>query len=113
MLSDEEYRKELARYFDSIRDKESPHMGEEHSCLGAHSELCMFHSKGDCFSGCNNGIYDAVKNVELVEEWSKNNPVISVADKFRNAMEELGIKYKNCANEIPASGCALFEHCDD
>lgn len=69
MMTEEEYKKELIRMFDSLRKN---HKGED-SCLGINCEQCPF--RNDEYT-CNDlTAFDAFKIVEIVTKWSKEHPI--------------------------------------
>lgn len=86
-MTKEEYKKNLIRMFDSLRTKNK---GEE-NCDGISCSNCPFNRKV-----CNTGklifySFKAIeKAIEIVENWAKEHPIVTNADKFR---EVFGFEY--------------------
>lgn len=112
MLSKEEYKRQLVRMWDSLR--ESRYKGDE-GCIGVYCSKCPL--KPYC-GGSNNAYYtrhvlkltDFVKIAEIVENWAKNHPVVTNADKFE---ETFG--FQAPMNRCVQSNvfCAECEYYDD
>lgn len=80
MIDKETYKKELARYFDSIRkDGYEDDATDFADCIGVECTNCMFHDK---YTNCpESRAYDVFEKLaksydifEKLEEWSKKNP---------------------------------------
>ena len=76
-MTREEYKKNLIRMFDSIRDE---FKGEE-NCAGVGcGNNCPFYGKV-CGSGkIKFHVYEAI---EVVEKWAKEHPIVTNAEKFK------------------------------
>lgn len=74
MLTREEYEKTLIRMFDSIRT-DGICKGAK-SCDGADCECCPLNVI-DC-----SRVENIFKVIEIVEEWGKEHPVVTMEDKF-------------------------------
>lgn len=72
MLSKKEYKENLIRVWDSIRDDE--HKGRE-DCGGVTCGDCPLYKKA-----C--GSLSAFEAVEFVEQWAKEHPIKTNAEKF-------------------------------
>lgn len=94
-MTNEEYKKELARYWDSIRDKDSDMMGNC-NCGGVKCDKCMLSKL------CPSSMFrfidkytNAFEVVELVEQWSKEHPIKTNGQVAKELLEEkFGIKMK-------------------
>lgn len=89
MMTKEEYQRNIVRMFDSIR---SNHKGEK-KCRGINCEDCPFDGKL-----CNTGekafrVYEAI---EVVENWAKENPIKTNADKFREVFGMEKLPFYSC-----------------
>lgn len=71
-MTKEEYKKQLARMWDSIR---TMNKGEE-NCGGVRCTDCPLYTKGPC------GPVFAFEYIELVENWAKQHPVKTNSQKF-------------------------------
>lgn len=78
MLSKEEYKKELVRMWDSLREVSKGRM----SCGGVECEVCPFDklTASDCPT---NVLIHAMEVIEIVEQWSKEHPIVTNRDKFK------------------------------
>lgn len=111
MLSKEEFKRQLVRMWDSLR--ESRYKGDE-GCIGVYCSKCPL--KPYC-GGSNNEYYtrhvlkliDFGEIAEIVENWAKNHPIVTNADKFR---EFFGAEppIRSCVNN---TGCDNCKYCDD
>lgn len=72
MLSKKEYKENLIRMFDSLRDE---HKGEE-NCIGVACGDCPLYKKA-----C--GSLFAFEAIEFAEKWTKEHPIKTNADKFK------------------------------
>lgn len=75
MLSKEEYQKNLRRMFDSLR---AEHKGED-NCAGVKCTECPF-KELSCSLGASN--FYLFETMEIVENWSKEHPVVTNTMKF-------------------------------
>lgn len=92
-MTKEEYKKNLIRYFDSVRggEEDPKHMGEA-NCGGISCGYCIFEQL------CTN-MYTpegALHYVELLEKWAKEHPAITNKEKIE---ELFGVKID------PKHGC--------
>lgn len=70
MMTKEEYKKELVRMWDSVRDDKSK---GRNNCEGVICSECQFCDINDNDNDCYEPI-NAVEMVEAVEKWSKEHP---------------------------------------
>lgn len=101
MLSKEEYQKNLRRMFDSLRTE---HKGED-NCAGVKCAECPF-KEVSCSLGASN--FYLFETMEIVENWSKEHPVMTNADKFR---ELFGVQppINACVNNnIDCENCGYY-----
>lgn len=91
-MTKEEYKKNLIRMFDSIRDE---FKGEE-NCAGVDcGNNCPFFMKVCGFGQIKFHVYEAI---ETVENWAKEHPIKTNAEKFK---EVFGIEPETQACVIP------------
>ena len=91
MLSKEEYKKQLVRMWDILRDDK--YKGEE-TCEGVHCSKCSFDEICNAEGG--SAIIDAFKSIEIVENWAKENPIQTNADKFREVFDMEKLPFYSC-----------------
>lgn len=104
MMTNKEYQQQLVRMWDSIRSDCKGTSG----CSSVDCNFCPFNGKV-----CNlatNTIFNAYKSIEIVENWAKQHPIVTNADKFR---EVFGFKpyTKNCINgeeKVSCTNCQCF-----
>lgn len=90
----EKYKENLIGIWDSIR---STHKGEK-TCRGVSCNNCPFDGEDLC---------NMCQSIEMVEEWAKEHPIVTNADKFR---EVFGFDMTICwDNEFPCNEC---QFCD-
>ena len=109
-MTKEKYKKNLIRMWDSLRTDE--YKGVE-KCRGVKCNNCSFNEICNAEYG-GSAIIDAFKSIEIVENWAKENPIQTNADKFREVfgMEKLpfysciytNANCKDCENFI-GMGC--------
>lgn len=103
MLSKEEYKKKLVRMWDSVRRYNSPYKGDN-KCNGVNCEKCPIYAH--CCDAYQDDIrvYNAFEIIDAVEKWSKEHPVITNRDKFKEIF----------GWEIPKSlrDCYAVQYCD-
>lgn len=75
-MTKEEYKENIIRMWDSLRSK---YKGEN-CCAGIICTDCPFNEKV-CSAGT--AISNAYEAIDLVENWAKENPIKTNADKFR------------------------------
>lgn len=97
MMTNEEYQKNLVRMYDSLRTE---HKGAK-NCMGVSCDNCPF--KGKVCNTCEKyfRVYEAI---EIVEQWVKEHPIVTNADKF---YEMFGI------DPPPIRSCINFKECED
>lgn len=101
MLSKKEYKENLIRMFDSIRDE---YKGEE-NCAGVNCGYnCPFFMKVCGFGKVKFHVYEAI---ETVENWAKEHPIKTNAEKFK---EVFGIEpsKQTCVNDIDCENCEYY-----
>lgn len=99
-MTKEEFQRDLIRMFDSLRNK----CKGEKNCRGINCRDCPFGIKV-----CNADIemFHAHEAIEIVENWAKEHPIVTNADKFR---EVFGFDMTICwDNEFPCNEC---QFCD-
>lgn len=107
-MTKEEYKKNLIRMFDSIRYE---FKGDE-NCVGISCSSCPFDGK-TCNTGAPN--FHAYEAIEIVEQWAKEHPIKTNADKFK---EVFGVEYdamNSCINQgVKCRDCDYSEdgECD-
>ena len=105
MLSKDEFKRELVRMWDSIRDDNSPHKGYD-NCKGVDCKECPVYSH--CKSV--KAVYDAFEMIEKVEQWSKEHPVITNRDKFR---EVFGVNLYQTKYDCGGFDCPVTVKCEE
>ena len=78
MLTKEEFQREYIRMMDSLRDSNSIYRGEL-SCIGVSCSDCPLYFN----DRCNGNGSMAFKVIEIVEKWSKEHPIQTNLDKFK------------------------------
>jgi len=98
MLSKEEFKKELVRMWDTLREK---HKGV-HGCEGIEScKECPLHKC--CLNKLDDDqVYNAMEIIEIVEKWSKEHPIVTNRDKFK---EVFGINLYDTTHECVGLTC--------
>lgn len=99
-MTKEEYEKNVIRMFDSIRTE---HKGES-GCSGVNCDDCPMYKVA-----CNTTQIRLLEAeaIETVENWAKQHPIVTNADKFR---EVFGFDMTICwDNEFPCNEC---QFCD-
>ena len=104
IMTKEEYRKQLVRMWDSLRDE---HRGEE-NCVGVICSDCPLYNNKAC------GLFYAFEALELVENWSKEHPVKTNAEKFREVFgfEPLTTTCPCVISDIQCEDCEYFNYDD-
>lgn len=102
-MTKEEYKENLIRMWDSLRDR---YKGEN-CCAGVTCTDCP------CHNGiCNNGsiMSNAYEAIDLVENWAKEHPIKTNADKFKEVFgfEPTPIYCVN--NNMKCSDCEYFDY---
>ena len=100
MIDKETYKREFIRMMDSIRVEEKT-KGKP-NCAGMSCDECPLN--GTC-EGIN--AYLAFELIECVEKWTKEHPVITMADKFK---EVFGVEPKNAADFLCCPETIGFTH---
>lgn len=75
-MTKEEYKRNLIRMFDSIRDE---FKGGE-NCAGVGCGSCPFYEEVCSIGQVKFHVYEAIN---VVEKWVKEHPIVTNADKFR------------------------------
>lgn len=83
MLTKAEYKRECIRIWDSLRELNKGRS----DCAGVDCTKCPFSELCNKPKICN-----AFELIEIVEKWSKEHPVITMADKFKEVFGENPIK---------------------
>ena len=103
-MTKEEYKKNLIRYFDSVREGKD-YMGTA-LCCGVACTTCIFAYPCVHMSSPEN----ALDYVELLEQWKKERPVITNKEKFEQIF---GIKVTPADCPPASTGrCGRFISCD-
>lgn len=92
----EEYKKNVIRMWDSIRDE--AYKGTT-KCVGVLCENCPLH--GAC------GSFYVFETLELVENWAKEHQIKTNADKFREVFGTEPSK-STCVNDIDCENCEYY-----
>lgn len=103
MMTKEEYERNLIRIWDSIRSDCKGKSG----CTGVDCNFCPFNGKV-----CNlatNTIFNAYKSIEIVENWAKENPIKTNADKFEETFGFEAPMNRCITNNVSCSGCEYYE----
>lgn len=97
MMTKEEYKENVIRMWDSLREDE--YKGNEY-CEGVVCDDCPLYKKA-----C--GSLYAYEALEIIENWAKEHPIVTNADKFK---EMFGFDMTICwDNEFPCNEC---QFCD-
>lgn len=109
-MTNEEYKKELTRYWDSVRDKDSSMMGQC-DCVDVKCYNCMFSKI--CTTQRFNRYSNAFEAVELIEQWRKEHPIKTNGQVAKEMLEEkFGIKFIDfCGCDQIEASCGVF--CDE
>lgn len=82
-----QYQKDLVRMWDSLR---TDYKGS-HNCCPILCEQCPL-NKGACSGdGFTHTIFNAEKAIEIVTQWAKEHPIVTMADKYK---EVFGVEPK-------------------
>lgn len=100
-MTKEEYQRDLIRMFDSIR---SDFKGEN-GCSGVDCNDCPMHK-----IVCGRGQIRPFEAIEIVENWAKQHPIKTNADKFKEVFgfEPTPIYCVN--NNMKCSDCEYFDY---
>lgn len=100
MMTKEEYQKNIIRMFDSLRNE----CTGEKNCGGINCRDCPFYKK---VCHANNIIINVYKAIEIVENWAKEHPVKTNAEKFK---EVFGTEppINACVNNIDCENCEYY-----
>lgn len=104
-MTKEEYKENLIRMFDSLRTK----CKGESACAGIICTDCPFNEKV-CSAGT--AIRNAYEAIDLVENWAKEHPIKTNADKFKEVFgfEPTPIYCVN--NNVKCEDCEYFDYND-
>ena len=92
MMTKEEYQENVIRLWDSLRTE---HKGEK-DCAGVGCSDCPLDNEV--------GICNIYKSIEIVENWAKEHPIKTNADKFK---EVFGVE------RLPLYSCDTNAKCED
>lgn len=102
-MTKEEYKRNLIRMFDSIRDE---YKGEE-NCAGVNCGYnCPFFMKVCGFGKVKFHVYEAI---ETVENWAKEHPVVTNADKFEEVFGVEAPMNRCIKNDEFCTDCEYYE----
>lgn len=105
MLSKEEYKRQLVRMWDSLR--EDRHKGSE-DCDGVYCKDCPLEPSHFCKGKAK--LIDLIEIAEIVENWTKEHPVVTNKEKFEE-MFGIDAPLNRCIkNNV---GCSECEYYDD
>lgn len=105
-MTKEEYQRNLIRMFDSIR---SNHKGEE-TCDGMDCCDCPFNEEVCRADGIKGVLFHSYEAIEVVENWAKENPIVTNADKFREVFGFEPLPIQSCVNSQKCENCEYY--CD-
>lgn len=101
-MTKEEYKRDLIRMFDSLRDE---YKGEER-CVGLNCLSCPFNKKV-----CDKGkiLIHSFEAIEIVENWAKEHPIKTNLEKFKEVFGTEPTTY-TCVNPKAkkCSDCKYF-----
>ena len=100
MMTKEEYQRNIVRMFDSLRTE---YKGKR-NCDGIECNNCPFNGKV-----CNVGklLFSSFEAIEIVENWAKENPIQTNAEKFREVFGTKPSLY-TCVNDINCEDCKYY-----
>lgn len=106
-MTKEEYKENIIRMWDSLRSK---YKGEN-CCAGVICTDCP------CSNGiCNNGsiMSNAYEAIDLVENWAKENPIKTNADKFQEVFGlDMAPQISSCINfKEKCADCKYYDYND-
>ena len=109
-MTKEEYKENLIRMFDSLRTD----CKGESACAGIRCADCPFYGKVCNATDTAMFMFHVHEAVEIVEQWVKEHPIATNADKFK---EVFGFKpfTNNCINgEVKCKDCEYYDYgvCD-
>lgn len=99
-MTREEYKRNLLRMFDSLRTN----CKGESACAGIRCADCPFYGKVCNATDTAMFMFHVHEAVEIVEQWVKEHPIVTNADKF---YEMFGI------DPPPIRSCINFKECED
>ena len=106
-MTKEEYQRNLVRMFDSLRTENK---GEE-NCAGIDCSNCPFNRKV-----CNTGklLFYFFEAIEIVENWAKQHPIVTNADKFHEMFGIEPPRIRSCINFEECENCKYYDgsECD-
>ena len=86
-----QYQKDLVRMWDSLREN---HKGESR-CIAVACENCLL---DECCHGDDGNIsFNAEKSMEVVAQWAKEHPLVTMKDKYK---EVFGVEPVHRESEI-------------
>ena len=85
--SEEKFRKDLTRMFNTYRDKDSRDMGNT-NCCGVNCNACPLYKVS-----CNRKTINSFKTIGIVYEWSQEHPMITNKDMLKKTFGKDVIHY--------------------
>lgn len=108
-MTKEEFQRDLIRMWDSVRNKSK---GEE-TCRDVNCRDCHFDEI------CNAAVYgsaiiNACKTIEIVEQWAKEHPIKTNADKFKEVFSlDMAPQISSCINfKEKCADCKYYDYND-
>lgn len=101
-MTKEEYKRNLIRMFDSIRDENK---GDE-SCAGVGCGSCPFYEEVCSIGQVKFHVYEAI---ETVENWAKEHQIKTNADKFKEMFGVEAPMSRCIKNDEFCSDCEYYE----
>lgn len=102
-MTKEEYQRNLIRMFDSVR---SNHKGEE-TCEGVSCSSCPFYEEVCSTKGIKGTLFHSYEAIDLVENWAKEHPIKTNADKFQEVFGTKPSLYM-CVNDLNCGDCKYY-----
>lgn len=103
-MTTEEYRENLIRMWDSVRNESK---GEE-TCRDVNCRDCHFDEICNAVYG--GAIINACKTIEIVEQWAEQHTIVTNADKFKEVFGFEPLPIQSCVNSQKCENCEYY--CD-
>lgn len=105
MMTKEEYEKNINRMWDSVRKNE--YEGKT-ACSGVRCEDCPLW--GVC-QACSRSVdvLNVYKAIEVVENWAKEHPIVTNADKFHEMFGIEPPRIRSCINFEECENCKYYD----
>lgn len=100
-MTEQEYKENLTRMFDSVRDNNKG----ARNCGGVNCHDCPLFTK--VCTGDAAPIFYIYEAYDVVEEWAKQHPIETNADKFREVFGTKPSLY-TCVNDINCEDCKYY-----